>query len=69
VDVFRYARGDWLLGLGGGIYHGVSAVEIKTVAEILGRPCNEDLLWRLKVLESSFGKEKNRQQQQRRSKK
>jgi len=54
------------MGLGVAVYHGISAVEIKSVSDILRRECDEDLLWRLKVLDSAFAKEKNRQQQQQR---
>ena len=66
VDVFRYARADYLIGgLSAAIYHGLSGVEIKAIAEILERKCDENLLWRMRVLESAFGKEKNRQQEKR----
>lgn len=60
VAVFRYARADYLLGFGAAVYHGASATEIKAVAEILSLACNEDLLWRLRVLEGAYGKEVNK---------
>lgn len=60
VSVFRYARADYLMGLGVAVYHGLAATEIKTVAEILELECNEDLLWRLRVLEGAYGKEVNK---------
>jgi len=69
VDVFRYARADYLLGLGGAVYHGLSGMEISAIAGILERDCDENLLWRIRVLESAFGKEKNRQQSSKRSRK
>ena len=40
--------------------HGLSAIEIRAVAEIIGERCDEDLLWRIRVLEGSYGKEVNR---------
>lgn len=60
VAVFRYARADYLMGWGAAVYHGLAATEILAVAEILDLDCNEDLLWRLRVLEGAYGKEANK---------
>lgn len=60
VSVFRYARSDYLMGWGAAVYHGLAGTEIKAVAKILGIGCNEDLLWRLRVLEGAYGKEVNK---------
>lgn len=60
LTVFRYARADYLTGLTGGAYHGVSAVEIKAVASMVGARADEDLLWRIRILESAYGQEVNR---------
>lgn len=63
VAVFQYARPDYLMGFAQAVYHGLAASEIRTVAEILDIECNEDLLWRLRVLEAAYGKETNQQAQ------
>lgn len=58
--VFRHCRGDWLMGFGAAVYHGIAAVEIRTVAEMVKVPGNEDLLWRVRVLDAAYGQAINR---------
>lgn len=60
VEVFRYCRPDYLMGFGCVLYHGVAATEIRAVAETVEVVCDEDLLWRIRLLDAAYGREINR---------
>jgi len=61
--VFRYAKPDYLVGMGGAVYQGPSTSEIRQVCEAIAVPFNEDLLWRIRVLDAAYADEKQLRQQ------
>ena len=55
VQVFSLAKPTWLLGFGVVRYHGLPNVEIRETARACRVRFDEDLITRLRVLESGYG--------------